>query len=90
MVAATVKLVFLGCRQKHYAAYERNGSGDGGERDIVFLFASGVNWSDVHDFFCSRVRKASPRKTEQTRDDQNDSKYFVHNGLLWEPSSLLK
>jgi hypothetical protein len=48
----------------------------------MFFLAGSVNRSDVHDLFPGRVRKASPRKTEQAKRNQDDSKHFVHGDLL--------
>ena len=42
------------------------------------LFASSVNRSDVDDLFPGRIRKPTPRKTEQAKHYQNDAKRFAH------------
>jgi len=45
------------------------------------LIASRVNRPDVDNLFLRRVCKPSPRKTEQTKRNEDHSKYF-HNSLL--------
>jgi hypothetical protein len=42
-----------------------------------------VNRSDVDDPFPGCVRKTAPRKTDQTKYNQDHPKRFVHGGLLW-------
>ena len=76
-------LLLAACRQEHNAANERHGARDRRQRDIMCLVASRVNRSDVDDRFPGGVRKTSPRKTEQAKHDQDNSKRFVHNGLPW-------
>jgi hypothetical protein len=46
------------------------------------LVASSVNRSDVNDRFPGRVRKTSPRKTKQTKRNQDYSNRLFHGGLL--------
>ena len=44
---------------------------------MVRLVASCVNRSDVENLFPGRVRKTSPRETEQTEPNQDNSKRLV-------------
>src|SRR5579859_3885393 len=43
---------------------------------------SSVNRPDVNNLFPRRIRKASPRKAEQAKHNQEYSKCLVHGGLL--------
>jgi hypothetical protein len=42
------------------------------------LVASSVNWSDVNDLLPGRVRKTSPRKTNQSKYNQDHPKRPIH------------
>ena len=70
------------CHEKYNAANERHRAHDGRQRNIVSLLASSVNRSDVDDLFPSRIRKPTPRKTEQAKHYQNDAKRFAHGSPL--------
>jgi len=70
------------CHEKYNAANERHRAHDGRQRNIVNLFASSVNRSDVDDLFPGRIRKPTPRKTEQAKHYQNDAKRFAHGSPL--------
>src|SRR5450759_1557518 len=72
------KLFLPACYQEHNAANERHCACDGRQRYIMCLVACSVNRSDVNDFFAGRVCKTSPRKTEQTKRNQDNSKRLVH------------
>ena len=54
----------------------------GGSGTACVLFACSVNWSDVDDLFPGRIRKPTPRKTEQAKHYQNDAKRFAHGSPL--------
>src|SRR5664279_331752 len=54
------KLFLSACHEKYNAANERHRAHDGRQRNIVSLFASSVNRSDVDDLFPSRIRKPTP------------------------------
>ncbi len=43
---------------------------------MVCLFARGVKRPDVNELFPGRVRKTSPRKTDQLESNQNDAKLY--------------
>ena len=75
-------LFLSACDEKYNAANERHRAQDGRQRNIVSLLASGVNRSDVDDLFASRIRKPTPRETEQAKHDQNDAKRFAHGSPL--------
>jgi hypothetical protein len=77
------ELCLSACHKEYHAANQRHGAKDGRQRNVVCLFASRVNWSDVDDLFPGRIRKPTPRKTEQAKHYQNDAKRFVHGCLLW-------
>src|ERR1035441_1042232 len=66
------------CHEKYNAANERDRAQDGRQRNIVSLLASSMNRSDVDDLFPGRIRKPTPRKTEQAKHYQNDAKRFAH------------
>jgi hypothetical protein len=70
------------CCQQRNAANERHCACDGRQRYIMCLVASSVNRSDVDNRFPGRVRKASPRKTEQAKRNQYDPKCFARDGRL--------
>jgi hypothetical protein len=70
------------CYEEHNAANERHRAHDGRQRNIVSLFASSVNRSDVDDLFPGRVCKPTPRETEQAKHYQNDAKRFAHGSPL--------
>ena len=67
---------------QNHAANQRRGACDGRQRYVMCFFASSVNRSDVDDLFPGRVRKTSPRKTEQAKHYQNDAKRFAHGSPL--------
>ena len=78
----TPNLCLPACHEKYNAANERHRAHDGRQRNIVNLFASSVNRSDVDDLFPGRIRKPTPRKTEQAKHYQNDAKRFAHGSPL--------
>jgi hypothetical protein len=70
------------CYQEHDAAHERHCACDGRQGYTMCLVARSVNGSDVDDLFPGGVRKTSPRKTEQTKHNQDHPKRLIHGGLL--------
>jgi hypothetical protein len=71
-------LFLSACHEKHNATNERHRAHDGRQRNVVTLFASSVNRSDVDDLFPSGIRKPTPRKTGQAKHYQNEAKRFAH------------
>jgi hypothetical protein len=76
-------LCLLAGYQQQDSADERYSSGDGREGYGVCFVAGCVDRSDVNDFLPGRIGKTSPRETDETERNQDDSKRFVHSGLLW-------
>jgi len=70
------------CHEKYNAANERHRAQDGRQRNIVSHLASSMNRSDVDDLFPSRIRKPTPRETEQAKHYQDDAKRFAHGSPL--------
>ena len=75
-------LFLSACHENYNAANERHCAHDGRLRNVVSLFASSVNRSDIDDLFPSRILKPTPRKTEQAKHYQNDAKRFAHGNPL--------
>ena len=75
------ELCLSGHCQEHNAANKRHCACDGRQGYIMCLVAGSVNRSDVDNLFPGRVRKTSPRKTEQAKRNQDYSKRFVHDDL---------
>jgi hypothetical protein len=65
------KLLSFSYNEEYNAANKRRCARDGRQRHVVRLVASSVNRSDVNDLFRGRVRKTSPRKAEQAKDNKD-------------------
>jgi hypothetical protein len=73
---------FLSARhQEHNTAGKNQRTRDGCQRQVVCLFASRVNRSDIENLLSSRVGETSPHKSEQTNHNQDNPKRFVHGCL---------
>jgi hypothetical protein len=81
-VDLALNLFLSACHEKYNAANERHRAHDGRQRNVVSLFASSVNRSDVDDLFPGRIRKPTPRKAEQAKHYQNDANRFAHGSPL--------
>ena len=81
-VHVMLKLLSFSGYEEYDAANKRRCACDGRQRYVVGLFASSMNRSNINDLFPGRVRKTSPRKSDQTKRNQDYSKRFVHGGLL--------
>jgi hypothetical protein len=66
------------CYQQHNAANERQCACNRRQQYRMCLVASSMNRSDVNDLFPGRVRKTSPRKTDQPKYNQDHPKRFIH------------
>ena len=77
-------------RRKYNAANERRRARHGRQRNVVSLFASSVNRSDVDGLFPGRIRKPTPRKTKQAKRYRNDARRFAHGGDCSDVNLLLR
>jgi hypothetical protein len=68
---ASVALRLFRANEEYNPADQSHGARNGRQRYIVCLVTSGVNRAQVHDFFFRRVRKASPRKANQPKRDED-------------------